>query len=280
VIDARAARGNAFAPGRGACFNAGMSFVLLNLLVSGGMFLGTMTMIAVGFRYARRRMQGPEGDVTAVTSVDGAVYALLGLLIAFTFAGATERFSGRRTLVVDEANAIGTAYLRLDLLPEQAQPALRERFRRYVDARLETHSSIASSEVGRAANDRVMALQGEIWRDARVAAGDTARPDCGLLLLPALNSMFDIATTRVAVHELHPPKTIFGMIIGLTWVSGLLLGHTLAGMKGRHRLHAAIYSGVIAVTFFVIMDIEHPREGLIRVDNNDAVLHAVRDSMK
>jgi hypothetical protein len=74
--------------------------------------------------------------------------------------------------------------------------------------------------------------------------------------------------------------TIFGMIIALTWVSGLLLGYTLAGMKGRHALHAVIYSAVIAGTFFVIMDIEHPREGLIRVDRDDAVLHSVRDSMK
>ena len=272
---------NAFAPARDVCFNARMSFVLWNLLVTGAMFLGTLATISVGFRHARRSMQRAEGDGTAVTTVDGAVYALLGLLIAFTFAGAAERFNGRRTLVVEEANAIGTAYLRLDLLPEQAQPALRDRFRRYLDARLETHTQIASSAAGRSANDRAIALQGEIWKEARAGSGAGAHSSCALLLLPALNSMFDIASTRVAVHELHPPMTIFGMIIALTWVSGLLLGYTLAGMKGRHRLHAVIYSAVIAGTFFVIMDIEHPREGLIRVDGrDDAVLHSVRDSMK
>ena len=257
-----------------------MGFVLLNLAVTGAMFLGTMAMIRVGFHHARRRLQAVEGDGTSVSSVDAAVYALLGLLIAFTFAGATERFNGRRTLIVDEANAIGTAYLRLDLLPGQIQPAMRDRFRRYLDARLETHTQLASSPEGRAANARASALQGEIWAEARTGSDAAARLDCGLLLLPALNSMFDLAATRVAVHELHPPMTIFGMIIGLTWVSGLLLGHTLAGMKGRHRLHSVIYSAVIASTFFVIVDIEHPREGLIRVDRDDAVLHAVRDSMK
>ena len=257
-----------------------MGFVLLNLVVTSGMFLGTMTMIRVGFHHARRRLQVAEGEGASVSSVDAAVYALLGLLLAFTFAGATERFNGRRTLAVDEANAIGTAYSRLDLLPEQVQLALRDRFRRYLDARLETHTQIASSPEGRAANDEAQKLQGEIWADARAGSVASSQPSCAMLLLPALNSMFDIAATRVAVHELHPPMTIFGMIIGLTWVSGLLLGHTLAGMKGRHRLHAAIYSAVIAVTFFVIMDIEHPREGLIRVDRDDAVLHSVRDSMK
>jgi len=271
---------NAFAPARAACFNARMGFVLLNLAVTGGLFLGTIVMIRVGFHHARRRLQVAEEDGTSVNSVHGAVYALLGLLIAFTFAGATERFNGRRTLVIDEANAIGTAYLRLDLLPGQIQPALRDRFRRYLDTRLETHTQLASSPEGRAANARATALQGEIWAEARAGSIASSQPSCAMLLLPALNSMFDLAATRVAVHELHPPMTIYGMIIGLTWVSGLLLGHTLAGMKGRHRLHAVIYSGVIAVTFFVIMDIEHPREGLIRVDNDDAVLHSVRDSMK
>ena len=59
----------------------------------------------------------------------------------------------------------------------------------------------------------------------------------------------------------------------------MLLGHTLAGMKGRHRLHAVIYSAVIAATFLVIIDIEHPREGIITVDGADSVLHSVRDSM-
>ena len=144
-----------------------MPFAFLNLVVSGVMFPGTLAMTWVGFHYARRRMQAAEGGGTSASSVDGAVYALLGLLIAFTFTGATERFAGRRTLIVEEANAIGTAYSRLDLLPEQAQPAMRDRFRRYLDARLETHSQVASSDEGRAANDRAMALQGEIWKEAR-----------------------------------------------------------------------------------------------------------------
>ena len=257
-----------------------MPFAFLNVLVCGVMFLGTLAMTWVGFHYARRRMQIAEEGGTSVSSVDGAVYALLGLLIAFTFTGATERFAGRRALIVEEANAIGTAYSRLDLLPEQAQPAMRDRFRRYLDARLETHSQVASSDEGRAANDRAMALQGEIWKEARVGSLPGAQAECGLLLLPALNSMFDVATARVAAHDMHPPTTIFGMILALAWVSGLLLGHTLAGMKGRHRLHAVIYSAVLAATFFVIIDIEHPREGLITVDGADAVLHSVRDSMK
>src|SRR6266513_2257041 len=71
-----------------------------------------------------------------------AVFALLGLLLAFTFSGAASRFDTRRQLIVEETNDIGTAYLRLDLLPVDAQPGLCENFRGYVDARLEVYRKL------------------------------------------------------------------------------------------------------------------------------------------
>ena len=79
-----------------------------------------------------------EPGVVAVgeSAAEGAIFALLGLLVAFTFSGAASRFDARRQLIVEETNDIGTAYLRLRLLPLSAQPALREQFRQYVDARL------------------------------------------------------------------------------------------------------------------------------------------------
>jgi hypothetical protein len=75
-------------------------------------------------------------------TIEGSVLALLGLLIAFTFSGASARFDTRRQLIVEATNHIGTAYLRLDLLPAGAQPALRESFRRYVDARIEVNRKL------------------------------------------------------------------------------------------------------------------------------------------
>jgi len=71
----------------------------------------------------------------SIGSLEAAVFALLGSLIAFTFSGALQHFDLRRAQAADEANGIGTAYLHIDLLPASAQPALREIFRNYVDAR-------------------------------------------------------------------------------------------------------------------------------------------------
>ena len=92
-----------------------------------------LILLEVGRRIGARRLaEDPMGAAAGVGTVEGAVFALFGLLIAFTFSGAAARFDTRRQLIIEETNAIGTAYLRLDLLPVDAQPGLREKFRRYV----------------------------------------------------------------------------------------------------------------------------------------------------
>src|SRR5262245_11782042 len=108
-----------------------MSDTTVVLLFLPGMFLGILLFVVIGRRIAARRVAGvTERERAVLNTIETAIYALLGLMAAFTFAGAASRFDTRRTLTVQEANAIGTAYLRLDLLPTAAQPPLREKFRR------------------------------------------------------------------------------------------------------------------------------------------------------
>src|SRR4051812_42855896 len=96
-------------------------------LFAGGLFLGSLLLLEVGRRIGIRKLaEDAEGARAGVGTVDAATFALLGLLIAFTFSGAATRFDARRQLIIEEANNIGTAYLRIDLLPPEAQPALRE----------------------------------------------------------------------------------------------------------------------------------------------------------
>jgi hypothetical protein len=120
-----------------------MSHALTVLVFTFGLFLGMLLFLEIGRRIAVRRMREDSGAAgEGVGAVDGAVFALLGLLIAFTFSGASSRFDTRRQLIVEETNDIGTAYLRLDLLPADLQPALRESFRRYLDARIEVYRKL------------------------------------------------------------------------------------------------------------------------------------------
>ena len=90
------------------------------------MFIAMLACLEIGRRLGQYfRARNDSGTSEGVATIDAALFALLGLLIAFTFSGAATRFEARRELIRDEANAIGTAYLRIDLLTPAAQPALR-----------------------------------------------------------------------------------------------------------------------------------------------------------
>ena len=110
------------------------------------------------------------------------MFGLLGLLLAFTFSGAAERFDARRALIVEVDNDIGTAYLRLDSLPPEAQPELRDLFRQYVDARLAFYRKILYPEAAQAEMARVNQLQNEIWVRAVTASQKTGTTTAGMLL--------------------------------------------------------------------------------------------------
>ena len=121
------------------------------------------SMLCCCFRYAdllevgrrlgvRRRPKESEGERGSLGTVEGAVFALFGLMVAFTFSGAATRFNEKRMLIAEEVNAIETAYLRLHLVPQEAQSALQELFRQYLDSRL-ADNSIAMQTVPPGAPD-------------------------------------------------------------------------------------------------------------------------------
>lgn len=262
-------------------FELDMSHAVTVFLVTFGLFLGMLLFLEIGRRAGIQRMKEDSGGAgEGVGAVDGAVFALLGLLIAFTFSGASSRFDTRRQLIVEETNDIGTAYLRLDLLPGEAQPALREMFRRYLDARIEIYRKVPDIEAAKQQLAKAIELQTQIWRQAVAASrAPGAPPPAPILLLPALNAMIDITTTQVMATQMHPPIVVFLMLFGLALAASLLAGYGMTGSKTRSRFHMLGFALVMAVAVFVILDIEYPRLGLIRVDAFDQALIDLRESM-
>jgi hypothetical protein len=259
-----------------------MDFALSALLFAVGLFLSMLILLEVGRRIGLRRIaQDPEGARVGTGAVEGAIFGLLGLFLAFTFSGAVSRFDTRRQLIVEEANHVGTAYLRVDLLPGVVQPAVRELFRKYLDSRLETYRRLLDVAAAKDEITRSIKLQGEIWTQAVAATRSReAHPDAGKLLLPALNAMIDITTTRVSSTQLHPPVVLFVMLFGLALGGSLLAGYGMASSEGRSWIHMLGFALAMAAAVYVILDVEYPRLGLIRVDAFDQTLVELRESMK
>jgi hypothetical protein len=256
-----------------------MTLIQFGPVLAVGLFVGVLAFLELGRRIGRRRIAsgGPEAGFGAVES---AVFGLMGLLIAFTFSGAAGRFDARRDLVTREANAIGTAWLRIDLVPGEAQAKLRDLFRRYLDSRLATYRNTGELEIAMAEFARSATLQLDIWKVAVAACRDPgAAPGAPMLLLPALNEMIDITTTRLMATRMHPPGVIFAMLVVLTLAGALLAGHAMASHPRWSWMHALAMATVMAATVYIIIDLEYPRLGFIRVDGTDEVLVDLRRSM-
>jgi hypothetical protein len=245
------------------------------------LLIGMLLLLEFGRRIGvRRRPKESEGERSGLGTVEGAVFALFGLMIAFTFSGAASRFNEKRMLTAEEVNYIETAYLRLRLLPHQAQPALQELFRRYVDSRLETYRrlpNMAAAELEMAESKRI---QEEIWNEAVAATPlPDSHPSSGLLLLPALNNMIDISTTRTMALQVHPPRVIYALLFGLGLICSLLAGFRMSSGQQRSWLHIFGFTVLTVIIVYVMLDVEYPRAGLIRLESADQLLINLREHM-
>jgi hypothetical protein len=258
-----------------------MNEIVAGMVFATALFVGMLVLLEVGRRLRQRHRAQSGGDVgAALGAVGGAVFGLLGLLVAFTFSGAATRFDARRHLIVDEANAIGTAYARLDLLPPEPRRALQRELRQYVDARLALYRAIPDSVKVRAALAQAATLRQEIWQEAVPAVQEAPNPQLAGQLLPALNAMSDIATSRLAATQIHPHPIIFALLGMVALVSALLAGYAMAESGARSWLHAIAFAAVLAITVYVIVDLEYPRLGLFQVAEFDQLLVDVRASMR
>src|SRR5689334_18462307 len=131
------------------------------------LFFGMLILLEAGRRLGvMRRPKESDGERSNLGPIESAVFALFGLLMAFTFSGAASRFNEKRMLIGEEANTIETAYLRLHLLDTEAQPKLQELFRRYLDSRVETYRRLPDMEAAEAEMGRSKKIQEEIWTEA------------------------------------------------------------------------------------------------------------------
>lgn len=207
------------------------------------------------------------------------VFALLGLLIAFSFSGAMSRFDARRHLIVDESNAIGTAWLRLDLFAPAAQSEMRELFRRYLDARLEVYRKLPDIAAAKAQYTEATKLEVQIWDRAVLEARESDRPQVAMLSLPAINQVIDLSNSEMMATQMHPPLIVFFLLALLTLGASFLAGHAMAAGKLRHWIHAIAFCLAMATTVYVILDIEYPLLGFIRIDSVNQNLVELRQSM-
>ncbi|MBN8465763.1 hypothetical protein JYJ95_04525 [Corallococcus exiguus] len=228
---------------------------LLALMVMGLLFI----CLELGYRLSHRR---PElGDVSALQA---SVLGLVALLLAFSFSMAAERYSLRRALVVKEANAIGTLYLRLGFLPEPSRGETRAWLRRYTDLRLEGHEVANEPAVFAKLLQESESLQSELWARLEALAPRVEAPVL-ILVTQAMNDVFDVSDERLAAaHNLIPTSIFVLLLVGMLG-SGVLLGYRPEAHV-RGFLSWFLFVVILTAVMFTLLDLDLPTRGRIRVD--------------
>ena len=214
----------------------------------------------IGAALRAKRQALREENREDFTFVLGATLTLLGLIIGFTFSMAVSRYEQRKNYEEDEANAIGTEYVRADLLPASDAAKVRELLRGYLDQRV-LHYRTRRSQQLRVIDDETVRLQTELW--SAVTAPASAQPTCVMALtLSGMNDVLNSQGYTQAAWWNRIPIGAWILLFSISIFCNVLIGYAAHG-KGTFIL--LILPITLAVSLFLISDIDSPRRGFISV---------------
>lgn len=237
---------------------------MTGILLVAGLLAGGLVASEIGFRLARvSGEQKDEGFARHFDVIRSATFALVAFLIGFAFAGAGSRYVDRLDVVVKEANALGTAWLRADVLAEPQRSQLKSTLREYTADRLDLLrlSDLAEVEQRLA---RVGELQQRMWSQALQGVGDDTQRM--RLLLPAINDVIDLHTTHLALAYRHLPTPILVVLLVVVGLSFVLVGFGSGRSGQRYLFLDGVYALILAVALWMTMDLDRPLHGLIQLN--------------
>ncbi len=236
-----------------------MSIVAIEL----GFALGLVLLLATAFAMGRRLGKRHPDEHPQLGVVQGATLGVMGLLLGFSFSGAMSRFAAREELIVRQANALSTLYLRTQLSPSHGE-SMRTTLREYADVMAGTLDAGRQREVD-AAQERLAKLEQMLWQDAQAWAQQ--QPAMAMLIVPAVNELMDVRAARVAAGKRHLPTLIMLTLLTCASLSVGTIGYGMAGGRKSLVPPALALVGLMAAVLWVVLDLDYPRYGLIRIDD-------------
>ncbi len=226
----------------------------------------------VGYRVGLRGQATSPDSRTQISAVQTSLLGILALMLAFTFSIALDRYNSRSLAVVNEANAIGTAFLRTGLLPEPPRAEAQRAFADYagVRARMST-LTWNQKEERNSLHVRVLELQDRLWQQAAELSRQAPNPATTGLYVMALNQMIDANSSYMAELFRHVPYLVIFLLFSAFIVSGALMGFS-AGLTGDRPAPATfLMIAVIVLLMFTVMDLDRPYRGFIQVSSQSLI---------
>ena len=241
---------------------------MAEILTVAGLLLGGLIASEIGYRLGliyspKLEVFGRQFDI-----IRGATFALVAFLIAFSFSGAGTRYVDRGDVIVAEANALGTAWLRADVLAEPQRSVLKAVIKEYTDDRVVLLTSRDRPEMMRRLA-KVGDLHGQMW--AQALAGTEGNAPLMAVVLPSINDVIDFHTTHLALATRRLPVPILIVLLATSALSLVLVGFGNGHAGRRFPMLDSVYAIVLAVALWMTIDLDSPRQGIIQVRSQPLV---------
>lgn len=231
----------------------------------------------VGFRLGERRGNAPEGKDPSWL-LEASAYTMLALLLGFSFSMALSRYDARRGTFVREANAIGTAFLRAQLLDLKTRSAIRADLREYVAERLAFARADAAPQQRAIADNNSLRLQQHMWNLTAQSAGRDTHSTMVPLFIAALNDVINLSAEERTVLSNHIPDVVIFWLLLIALIASAMMGYGF-GREGRRALVVkAVFAVMVALVLGLVVDLDRPQRGIIRV--NLSSMQRVQQSME
>lgn len=227
----------------------------------------------IGVAIRSRQHELPESMRADYGTIVGATLTLLGLLIGFTFSMATTRYDLRKSLEEEEANAIGTEYVRVDFLPAGSASQLQALLRQYTDLRIRFYTARDQADLRRI-NADTASMQNQMWAVVAAAAKLQASP-LSALASSGMNDVLNSQGYTQAAWWNRIPAAAWILMFLIAVLSNVLLGY---GMHGKAVVLSIVLPLAVSLSFFLIADIDSPRGGVIRIQPQN--LYAFAETLK
>ena len=237
---------------------------MTELLVAMGLIAGVVAAHEIGFWLGSLRRTTDEPFDRQIALVRTSTAALVAFLVGFAFSGAASRLINRQDLIVKEANALGTAYLRADTIAEPQRGELKAALREYSADRVTLLSREKRDQV-EPLLAKVSGLHERMWRSAITATQDNA--PLMAVVLPTINEVIDLHSMHLAMAKRHLPIPIMAVLLGTSAISLGIIGFGNGRIGRRFSLLDAVYGAVLAAALWMTIDMDYPGGGMIRVSN-------------
>jgi uncharacterized membrane protein len=239
---------------------------LVALLFVGLMVMACETGYALGLR-----SRAAEKTKAMVPTIAASILALLGLLLGFTMSMSVSRYDSRRRLVLEEANALMSAYRRAQVLPAPENTKLQQLLRQYAGNRLRVSQNALDPRTLQQAKEEDAHLQGELWAEAAVLAQRNPQSVPAGLLLESLDNAFSLENSRWISFVAHLPEGLIYVNALMGLVAALMVGYDFGITGNRHPLSEALVIISIMMVLTLIVELDHPHSGVIRVSQQPLV---------